>query len=62
MDRPAVADLASAPDPELVVPLHTGSFAGIDADAAAFVEACGSRSDTARLHEEDDRHRRDDEQ
>ena len=62
VDRPAVADLASAPDPELVLPLHNGSFAGIETDAAAFVEACGSLGDTSRLDEEDDRHRRDDEQ
>ena len=62
MDRPAVADLASAPDPETLVPLHNGSFAGIEADAAAFVEACGSWGDTSRLDEEEDRHRHDDEQ
>jgi hypothetical protein len=62
VDRPAVADLASAPDPELFVSLHNGSFAGIEADAAAFVEACGSWGDTSRLDEEEDRHHRDDEQ
>jgi hypothetical protein len=62
VDRPAAADLASAPDPELVVPLPDDSFAGIEADATAFGEGSGSWGDTTRLDEEDDRRRRDDEQ
>ena len=45
---PAAADLAWAPDPELIVPLHDRIFAGIEADAAAFGEACGSLGATQR--------------
>jgi L-ascorbate metabolism protein UlaG (beta-lactamase superfamily) len=51
MDPEPAADLAAAMDPDLVVPVHYNTFAGLEADSAAFVAACEERGVTVALDE-----------
>jgi L-ascorbate metabolism protein UlaG (beta-lactamase superfamily) len=39
-------------DPDLVVPVHYNTFAGLEADSAAFVAACEERGVTVALDED----------
>ena len=51
MDREAAADLATAMDPGLVVPVHYNTFEGIETDSDAFVDAVEPRGVTVELDE-----------
>lgn len=51
MDRREAADLATALDPELVVPIHYNTFAGLEADSEAFALDVAGRGIPVALDE-----------